>query len=83
MFTYLFKYIIECDDGSFYTGSSPNPEERFKRHKAGTGSRYTRMHKPVRIVYIEQFEGKSHALKREIQIKGWSKMKKENLIKLG
>ncbi|MBU2101712.1 GIY-YIG nuclease family protein [Patescibacteria group bacterium] len=75
-----FVYILECEDGSFYTGSSPNPEERFKRHKAGTGSRYTRMHRPVRIIYTEKLNDKSQALKREVQIKSWSRKKKEALI---
>lgn len=82
-YSMYFVYIIECEDGSFYTGSSPDPEERFKKHKVGTGSRYTRMHKPVRLVYREQVKNKSQALKREIQIKGWNRIKKESLVKFG
>jgi putative endonuclease len=76
-------YILECEDRSFYVGSSPDPRERFGRHRAGTGGRYTRSHKPTKIVYIEKFTTKSEALRREVQIKGWSKVKKENLIKFG
>jgi len=76
-----FVYIIECEDGSFYTGSSPNPKKRFRRHREGNGGRYTRSHKPVRLIYTEQLESKSDALRREMQIKSWDRKKKENLIK--
>ncbi len=78
-----FVYIIKCEDGSFYTGSSPNPQERFERHKAGTGGRYTRSHRPIKLVYIEQFRAKGDALRREHQIKGWRREKKEDLIRHG
>ncbi len=75
-----FVYIIECEDGSFYTGSSPDPKERYRKHKAGTGGKYTRSHKPLGLVHIEKFDTKSDALKREIQIKSWRHDKKLNLI---
>jgi len=75
-----FVYIIECEDGSLYTGSSTNPEERFQKHKAGIGSKYTRSHKPIRLVYTEQFDTKSGALKKEIQIKSWHRKEKLSLI---
>jgi len=81
--TMHFVYIIECEDGSFYTGSSPNPKERFKRHQTGTGGRYTRLRKPVKLIYTEKFDTKSDALKRELQIKGWTRAKKEKLVKFG
>ena len=75
-----FIYILECVDGSFYTGSSPDPEERLKKHQAGTGGRYTRSHKPLGLIYMESFETKSEALKRESQIKSWRRKKKERLV---
>ncbi len=78
-----FTYILLCSDGSFYTGISNNPQRRFLDHKNGKGGRYTRLHKPIKIVYLEQLSDKSTALKREIQIKGWSRIKKENLVKYG
>lgn len=78
-----FVYIIECEDGSLYTGASPNPKERFLKHKAGAGGKYTRSHKPVKLVYTEQFETKSEALKREIQIKSWRREEKLNLVNKG
>lgn len=77
-----FVYIILCEDGSLYTGFSPNPRERFEYHKNGKGGRYTRSHKPVRLLFTEQHESKSAALKRESQIKGWGKQKKIDILGL-
>lgn len=75
-----FTYIIECADGSLYTGSTNNVEARFKEHLAGRGARYTKSHKPVKVVYREAFETKSEALKREAKIKGMAKKEKEKLV---
>lgn len=77
-----YVYILLCNDGSFYTGASNNPQQRFLDHKNGKGGAYTRSHKPVKIIYVEELSSKSAALKREIQIKGWSKEKKIKTIKL-
>ncbi|MEK7592626.1 MAG: GIY-YIG nuclease family protein [Patescibacteria group bacterium] len=77
-----FIYILLCADGSFYTGASNNPEQRFLDHKNGKGGKYTRSHKVIKILHIEQFNTKSDALKREIQIKGWSKEKKIKTLHL-
>ena len=77
-----YVYILLCKDGSLYTGCSNNPQQRFLDHKNGKGGRYTRLHKPVKIVYLEQLPNKSMALKRELQIKGWSHNKKIKILKL-
>ena len=77
-----FVYILLCSDGSLYIGSSNNPGVRFSDHKNGKGGRYTRSHKPLKLLYTERFESKSAALKRESQIKGWSKEKKIRILKL-
>ena len=77
-----FVYVLLCSDKSFYTGISNNPEKRFADHKNGKGGRYTKIHKPIKIVYLQQVPSKSHALKRELQIKGWSRLKKINILKL-
>jgi putative endonuclease len=77
-----FVYILLCEDGSFYTGSTNNLEKRFKAHIEGKGGRYTRSHKPVKIVYRQEFKTKSEALKREIEIKSLRKNKKEQLLKI-
>ncbi|MCL4382752.1 GIY-YIG nuclease family protein [Patescibacteria group bacterium] len=75
-------YILLCSDVSFYTGISNNPEKRFEDHKNGKGGRYTRLHKPIKILYLEKFATKSEALSREAQVKGWSREKKIRILKL-
>ena len=77
-----YVYILLCSDGSLYTGSSNNPDARFEDHKNGKGGRYTRSHKPVKMLYTQQLESKSLALKRESEIKSWSKKKKIKILKL-
>lgn len=77
-----FVYILLCNNDSLYTGVSSNPNKRFLDHKNGKGGRYTRSHKPVKLIYTEQLESKSAALKRESQIKGWSRAKKIKILKL-
>lgn len=77
-----YVYILLCSDGSLYTGSSNNPDSRFSDHKNGKGGRYTRSHKPIKLIYTEQLESKSIALKKEYQIKSWSREKKIRVLKL-
>jgi putative endonuclease len=77
-----FVYILLCADGSLYTGSTNNLEKRFTDHQKGKGSKYTRSHKPIKIVYSEKLESKSAALKREIEIKKMSKTKKAALCNI-
>jgi len=78
-----FVYLIQCGDGTFYTGVAMNVERRFLEHKAGKGARYTRARKVIKVLYTEKYASKSLALKREAQIKGWRREKKLNLIKFG
>lgn len=75
-----FTYILLCTNGSYYTGSTNNIDKRFKDHMDGRGARYTKSHKPIKIIYKEKFSTKSQALKREAEIKSWPRKKKENLI---
>lgn len=75
-----YVYVLECSDGSLYTGISNNPEKRFLEHKNGKGGRYTKSHKPTEIVYLEQVRDKPTALKRELQIKRWSHKKKIEIL---
>lgn len=77
-----YLYVLLCKDGSLYTGISNNVEKRFLDHKNGKGGHYTRSHKPVKLVYQETFNTRSEALKRERQIKGWSREKKVKILKL-
>ncbi|MEK7571490.1 MAG: GIY-YIG nuclease family protein [Patescibacteria group bacterium] len=71
-----FVYILLCRDTSLYTGASPDPEERFLTHQKGKGSKYTRSHPPLKLVYQEACGTHSNALKRELEIKSWSREKK-------
>jgi putative endonuclease len=76
-----FFYIVRCKDDSLYSGISPDLDERLKKHNNGIGAKYTAYRRPVILVYSEQYDNISEARKSEIQIKGWSKTKKERLIK--
>lgn len=68
--TKYYVYILECEDGSLYTGISTNPARRFKEHKSGKlGAKYTKSHKPIKIIYTEEFKNRSSASKREYEIK--------------
>lgn len=82
MYCMWYVYILLCVDGTLYTGISNNLEKRFLDHQNGKAARYTRSHKPVKLVYSEQLPTQSEALKRERQIKGWSRTKKIMILKL-
>ena len=75
-----FLYILKCSDGSFYTGISNNIEERLKQHNSGKASKYTRARRPVVLIYTEELDGKSQALKREMEIKRLNRKQKEQLV---
>lgn len=75
-----YTYILECSDGSYYTGSTSNLELRILQHQNGEGSNYTRKHLPVKLIYFEEFQNIDDAFYREKQIQGWSHKKKEALI---
>ena len=74
-----YVYILLCKDGSYYTGYARNVKRRVKRHKKGQGARYTKMHEPEKIVYVEEFDSRSEAMKREREIKSLSHNKKQQL----
>jgi len=76
-----FVYILLCSDNSYYIGISNNVQSRFIQHQNGKGGAYTRSHRPIKIVYQEQYLDKSTALKRESQLKKLTKAEKKNLVK--
>jgi len=76
-------YILRCSDGSLYTGITTDVEARIARHNSGDGSKYTRTRTPVVLVRTEPMASESAARKREMQIKRWSRIKKESLVKYG
>ena len=78
-----YCYIVECADGSFYTGWTTDLERRVKTHNAGRGARYTRMRRPVKLVYHEPQPNRSSAMKRERAIKTMTRDRKQKLIQQG
>ena len=78
-----FVYILLCLDETYYTGSTNDVEKRFTDHLTGHGARYTKSHKPDKIVYHESLATKSKALKREAEIKKLSRKTKQELIAAG
>ena len=74
-----YCYILECADGTYYTGWSTDPERRLKQHNAGRGARYTRRRGPVRLVFVEEQPDRSTAMKRERAIKRLPRAKKHAL----
>lgn len=76
-----WMYILECSDGSYYTGSTNNLELRLAQHQSGEGANHTKKHLPVKLVYYEEFQRIDMAFNREKQVQGWSRKKKEALIK--
>ena len=77
-----YVYILLCKDGSYYTGHAKDVKRRVEQHKKGQGARYTRMHDPEKIVYVEEFDSLSKAMKREREIKSLSHSKKQQLVNL-
>ena len=75
-----FVYMLECGDGSFYTGWTTDIEDRVRTHNSGQGAKYTRSRLPVKLVYFEEAKDRSAALKREAAIKRLTREKKELLI---
>ena len=74
-----YCYIVECADGTYYTGWTVNPEKRVAVHNKGRGARYTRTRCPVKLVYVEELPDRKSAMKREVAIK---QMKREGKGKL-
>ncbi len=75
-----YTYIVECRDGSWYTGWTKNLEKRIEAHNSGRGAKYTRSRRPVKLIYFECFETGSQARRREYAIKQLTRQQKERLI---
>lgn len=76
-----FLYILECCDGSFYTGVTTDIDRRLRGHQEGKASRYTRTRRPVVLAYREECGSRSVALARECAVKSLSRQRKEELIR--
>lgn len=77
----FFTYLVECSDGTFYCGYTDDLDKRIQQHNSEKSkTKYTRVRQPVKLVYSEKFETKSQAMKREAQIKKFSRQQKEKLL---
>jgi putative endonuclease len=77
-----FVYIVQCADGSLYTGYARDPEARLRAHNAGKGARYTAGRRPVTLVYSEAWRSRADAARREYELKQWPRQKKQQLAGL-
>lgn len=77
----FWVYILRCTDGSYYTGHTENLEQRLTEHQAGQVGGYTATRRPVRLVFSEAFSTREEALAAERRIKGWSRKKKEAMMR--
>lgn len=75
-----YTYMVECSDGSYYTGWTNHLEKRIQDHNDGKGAKYTKAKRPVTLVYYETFATKEEAMKREYAIKQMKRKEKEALI---
>lgn len=75
-----YTYILECSDGTLYTGWTSNIDQRLNVHNKGKGAKYTRARLPVKLVYVEENKTRSEAQKREANIKKLTRKEKKELI---
>ncbi len=77
----FWVYILKCSDGSYYVGHTDSLEERLQKHQTGELGGYTGKRRPIQLVYSESFPTREEAFAAERQLKGWSRQKKEALIR--
>jgi putative endonuclease len=75
-----YCYILQCVDGTFYTGWTTDPERRVAQHNKGIGAKYTNTRRPVKLVYLETHPNRTEAMKRELAIKKMKRVQKSRLI---
>ena len=75
-----YCYILECADGTYYTGWTTDPDRRVKQHNKGTGAKYTSTRRPVKLVYVESQKNRTEAMKREFAIKKMRRVQKSKLV---
>jgi len=75
-----YCYILECADGTFYTGWTTDPERRVSQHNKGSGAKYTSTRRPVKLVYLEPQPNRGDAMKRELAIKKMKREQKSRLV---
>lgn len=75
-----YVYVLECADGSLYTGYTTDVERRLREHRAGEAAKYTRGRTPIELVHVERYDARSTALAREHEIKQLERAEKELLV---
>ncbi len=78
-----FVYMVRCADGTYYTGWTTDLARRVAQHNSGRGARYTRLHRPVTLVYREEVADRGTAMRREFAIKQYDRQRKERLVQEG
>jgi len=78
--TVCYCYIVECADGTYYTGWTTDPQRRVVTHNKGLGAKYTKMRRPVKLVYVEELPDRKSAMKRERAIKKMTREGKQKLF---
>ena len=78
---FWFVYMVECADGSIYTGITTNIKDRIEKHNSGEGAKYTRSRLPVKLLVYWEHSNRSEATKRELEIKKLSRTGKKELVK--
>jgi len=78
-----YVYMIQCDDGSFYTGYSKNLDRRMRQLMKGKGARYLRIHRPKKLVHVEEYDSRAEAMRRERRVKLLSHSRKTGLARSG
>ncbi len=76
-----YTYIVECSDGTLYTGWTNDLQKRIQVHNAGKGAKYTKSRTPVKLVYYESFSTKEEAMRREYEVKHYTRKEKEALFR--
>jgi len=76
-----YVYILQCSDNSLYIGHTENIQNRLNTHNAGLGPAYTAIRRPIQLIYHESHPTKKSTVRREKQIKKWTRAKKQSLIK--
>jgi putative endonuclease len=77
----FYVYILSCADGSYYTGHTDNLDARMAQHVSGEPKCYTSKRRPVELVFLQEFGSRAEALESEMQVKRWTRKKKEAMIR--
>ena len=75
-----YMYVVECSDGSYYTGYTTDVKKRLAVHNSGKGAKYTRARLPVKLIYVEGFAGKEEAMSAEALLKRKKRPQKERFL---